>query len=75
MTDSKEFLTADEAAAFLGITKGSLHKHCFMHSFPYYRPGRRSYFKRSDLEAWITSNRIASDSELTDKAKSLSARR
>lgn len=60
----KEILTADEACAFLGITKSYLYKLTHRHEIPFYRPnGKLIYFERKDLMAWMRRNRVATYDE------------
>lgn len=60
----KEILTADEACALLGITKGYLYKLTHRHEIPFYRPnGKLIYFERKDLMAWMRRNRVATAEE------------
>lgn len=65
----KEVLTSDEAARYLGISKSYLYKLTMRREIPHYKPmGKMCYFNRRELEAWLQSNRVASDAELTAKA-------
>lgn len=65
----KEILNAEEACAFLGITKGYLYKLTHRHEIPFYRPnGKLIYFERKDLMAWMRRNRVSTDSELRNDA-------
>ena len=66
---SKEFLTVDEAAVFLNISKSQLYKYMSRRQIPYYKPnGKLCYLKRSELEEWVFSTRVATDRELNQKA-------
>lgn len=67
---TKEVLTSDEAAAYMGVSKSYLYKLTMRKEIPHYKPmGKMCYFKRVELEAWLQSNRVATDSELTQKAQ------
>lgn len=66
---TKEVLTSDEAARYMGISKSWLYKMTMRKQIPHYKPsGKVCYFNRKELEAWLQSNRIATDSELTKRA-------
>lgn len=66
---TKEILTLDEAAIYMGISKSYLYKLTNKKEIPYSRPsGKMCYFKRTELEAWLLSNPIASLQEIADKA-------
>ena len=66
---TKEVLTSEEAARYLGISKSYLYKLTMRREIPHYKPmGKMCYFNRRELEAWLQSNRIASDTELAEQA-------
>ena len=68
---TKEVLTSDEAARYMGVSKSYLYKLTMNASLPFYKPtGKMVYFNRKELEAWLQSNRISSNSELSQKAQS-----
>lgn len=66
---TKEVLTSDEAAAYMGISKSYLYKLTMRQQVPYYKPmGKMCYFNRAELEEWLQSNRVATASEIADRA-------
>lgn len=67
----KEVLTANEAADYMGISKSQLYKLTSTNEIPYYKPsGKLVYFNRLELEQWLQSNRIPTQTELNLKAQS-----
>lgn len=65
----KEILTIEEAAEFLSVSKSYLYKQMSAQAIPHYKPtGKRCYFKRSELEAWILAGRISTKSEIAQRA-------
>lgn len=67
---AKEVLTSDEACKYMGISKSFLHKLTWKKEIPHYKPhGKIIYFNRAELEAWLQSNRIPTDSELSQQAQ------
>lgn len=57
---TKEVLTSDEAAAYMGIAKSYLYKLTSKCLIPHYKPmGKMCYFNRKELESWLQSNRVA----------------
>ena len=66
---TKEVLTSDETARYLGISKSYLYKLTMRQEIPHYKPmGKMCYFNRKEIESWLQSNRIATDAELTQQA-------
>ena len=66
---SKEMLTSDEVAWYLGISKAQLYMLTARRAIPHYKPtGKLLYFKRGEIDEWLQSNRVATDTEIADKA-------
>lgn len=66
----KEFLTANEASAYLGMNRDYLYKLTSKKAIPYYSPtGRHILFKKSELDAWIMDHRVPTYAELTSVAQ------
>ncbi len=68
---SKEVLTSDEAARYMGISKSYLYKLTMGRQIPHFKPnGKMCYFDRLELETWLKSNRIATEQEIEEQAQS-----
>lgn len=65
---AKSVLTMDEACLITGLTKSTLYKKTADREVPHYRNGKFIYFKKVELEDWMTSNRIGSVIEDEQKA-------
>lgn len=66
---TKEVLTTEETAKYLGISKSYLYKLTMLRAIPHFKPmGKMCYFNRREVEAWLQSNRVSSDAEITSKA-------
>lgn len=67
---TKEVLTSDEAARYLGISKSYLYKLTMKQQIPHYKPmGKMCYFNRVELESWLQSNRVATADEINQQAQ------
>ncbi len=67
---TKEVLTSDEAARYLGISKSYLYKLTMKQAIPHYKPmGKMCYFNRVELESWLQSNRVATADEISQQAQ------
>lgn len=67
---TKEVLTSDEAARYLGISKSYLYKLTMQQKIPHYKPmGKMCYFNRQELEAWLQANRVSTSEEIEQKAQ------
>ena len=66
---TKEVLTSDEAARYMGISKSYLYKLTMRQKIPHYKPmGKMCYFNRAELENWLQNNRVATDEEIKGRA-------
>ncbi|MDL2224442.1 helix-turn-helix domain-containing protein [Bacteroidales bacterium OttesenSCG-928-M06] len=66
---TKEVLTTDEAAKYMGISRSYLYKLTSRKEIPHYKPmGKVCYFNRSELECWLQCNRVATATEINDRA-------
>ena len=66
----KEVLSLKEACAYLDVSASYLYKMtCKTNEIPHYVPtGRKIYFKRSELDEWLCSNRRITNSEIEKSA-------
>lgn len=62
--ETKEFLSAKEAAAFLGDALPTFYKRVSDREFPTYGGGKRIFVKRSDLINWLSQARTYSKEQL-----------
>ena len=76
MFATKEVLTSEETAMYLGISKSYLYKLTMRREIPHYKPlGKMVYFNRLELEEWLQSNRVATATEITDQANNYCSRK
>lgn len=65
----RKLLTSKEAAKYLGISLSFLRKMMMNRIIPMYKPnGQLCYFDPADLDAYLTSVRIASQDEIRERA-------
>ncbi len=64
-----EFLPLEVAAEYLGFSTSTMYKMTHENRIAYYKPGgKKLLFKRSELDRWVESHRIATADELDTKA-------
>lgn len=61
-----EFLNADEAADLLQLSKQSLYVKTMNRTVPHIKRGKRLYFDRSELIAFIRGGRVRTSTEHTE---------
>ena len=67
--NQKEVLNMVEASKYLELSVSHLYKLTSAGTIPYYKPnGKKLYFKRTELDAWLLRNRSASRDEIEREA-------
>jgi excisionase family DNA binding protein len=63
---NEEILSLSEAADFLKIKKSCLYKKTSQKQISYYKPPgcKQIYFRKSELEEWLLSNKVKTVAEL-----------
>ena len=72
---TKPVLSFDEALSYLNVSKSWLYKATMNRTLPYTKPnGKLIYFKRADLDEWLSQNRVATSQEIDAKAQEVASR-
>ncbi|HAS6602105.1 TPA: helix-turn-helix domain-containing protein [Vibrio parahaemolyticus] len=58
IASQKQFLSAEETAQYTGLSVKYIYKLTHAKQIPHYKPSRKLYFKRDDLDAWLMSYRV-----------------
>jgi len=61
-----EFMTIDELAKFISMTKGSIYGLVHKNAIPYHKKGKL-YFLKSEIMDWIKEGKRETNSVLLDK--------
>lgn len=71
---TKEVLTSEECAKYLGVSKSCLYKWTMSRQIPHYKSptGKLCFFNRTEVEAWMQSIRVTTEQELEQQAQKLS---
>ncbi|MBQ8096078.1 MAG: helix-turn-helix domain-containing protein [Prevotella sp.] len=71
---TKEVLTSEECAKYLGVSKSCLYKWTMTRQIPHYKSptGKLCFFNRAEVEAWMQTTRVATEQELEAQAEKLS---
>jgi len=66
---NKEILTFQEFCQFCGISESYGYKLTSSQQVPHFKPGgKRLYFRRTELEQWMLSNRVETIENLHQQA-------
>ena len=61
---SKEVFNTKEAASFLGISETRLYHLMCEKQIPHYKRSSNNFFKKAELESWMTTRRVPTDDEI-----------
>lgn len=56
--ETYDFITVQDVANMLHLTKGHVYNLMSQKKIPYYKPSQKALFKRSEILAWINGTRI-----------------
>lgn len=63
--EAHPYLSLDDAAGYLCISKSTLYKHTSDGIIPFYKPnGKLILFSKTDLDQWIEKSKVLSNSEI-----------
>lgn len=57
-----------DLAAYLKISASTIYKFTSTRSIPYYKNGKRLFFKREEINDWIFTTKINSSYEIEEEA-------
>lgn len=65
---SKEVLGLEEAITYTGCARSTLYRLTSQREIPHYKLGQALRFKKSELDEWLTRNKVATAKEIESKA-------
>ncbi len=65
----KDVLTFNETTEYLSVSSSHLYKLTSNNVITHYKPnGKKIFFKRSELDNWLTSHKIETNSKMDEMA-------
>lgn len=65
---SPETLNLGQATEYLSLSKSSLYKFTSHREIPHFKKGKKIYFRKKELDDWLTQLRIATKDEIEQEA-------
>lgn len=62
------FMNIDDTSKLIDLTKPTVYGLVHQNKIPYHKKGKRLYFLKSEILAWLKSGKHQTKSELEDKA-------
>jgi len=63
-----EVLNLTQAAEYVSLSKSAIYKKTSERNIPHFKQGKKLYFKRSELDHWLTSMKISTKDEIDQVA-------
>lgn len=65
---NKNVWTLSELACYTGFKPSYIYKLMMLRQIPHFKPnGKSCFFRREEIEDWLTSNRVATNDELDER--------
>jgi excisionase family DNA binding protein len=65
---NSEILNLEETSKYTSMARATLYKMTSTREIPHFKRGKRLYFRKSELDAWITNNRVMTKEEIDGMA-------
>lgn len=63
-----EVFNLNEASEYVSLSKSAIYKKTSERNIPHFKKGKKLYFKRSELDEWLTENKISTNAEIEIQA-------
>ena len=63
-----EVLNLNQAAEYVSLSKSAIYKKTSERNIPHFKKGKKLYFKKSELDLWLTSMKISTKDEIDQAA-------
>ena len=63
-----DVLNLNQASEYISLSKSAIYKKTSDRTIPHFKQGKKLYFKRSELDEWLTRQRIATKEEIEKEA-------
>lgn len=63
-----EVLNLNQAAEYVSLSKSAIYKKTSERNIPHFKKGKKLYFKRSELDNWLTGMKISTKDEIDQAA-------
>jgi excisionase family DNA binding protein len=68
ISTENEIMNLGQLANYIDLSKSTIYKHTSTRNIPFYKSSKRIYFKKLEIDAWLTKNRISTIDEIEVQA-------
>jgi excisionase family DNA binding protein len=65
---TEEILNLEMASTYVGISKSTIYKYTSTKEIPHFKRGKRLFFKKVELDDWLTTHKVSSKDEIDKMA-------
>lgn len=73
--EESDIMDRNEAAQYLKLSNATLYGMTCKRTIPFYKHGHKLYFKKSELEKWLSQGRVKTRDEITEEVSPILAPR
>lgn len=66
---ANDILSVEQAGAFLNLAKQTIYGFTLKNEIPFFKRGKKLYFRKSELEQWLTQGKQKTLKEIQQDAK------
>lgn len=63
-----EVFNLNQAAEYVSLSKSAIYKKTSERNIPHFKQGKKLYFKRSELDDWLTGMKVSTKAEIEKEA-------
>lgn len=63
-----EVFNLNQAAEYVSLSKSAIYKKTSERNIPHFKKGKKLYFIRSELDEWLTENKVSTHAQIEKEA-------
>ena len=64
LPNADEIMNLEQLSTYINQSKSTVYKYTANRMIPYYKSSKRLYFKKAEINTWLTKNRIKTTDEI-----------
>lgn len=73
LISAKNILDLEETAVLTGYSKDHLYRLTSQKQIPHFKKSKKLFFKKQDIEDWMTEDRVLTEAEINQQASTYTA--
>ena len=64
LSNTNEIMNLEQVAKYINQSKSAVYKHTSSRAIPHFKSAKRVYFKKTEIDTWLTKNKIMTADEI-----------